>query len=430
MSLRSRVQEEEPVRSAGYLPHLTWLLLAMLFAYLLSWYFFYRQPSPTQQQMASILTAMRYIEQNYVNPIDQAQLYQGAMRGMVSALDNKYSYYLDAQQWKNLNEETQGEYVGIGVRIRPADGWSVVAEVFADGPAAKAGLKVGDVIASVEGHDAHNMSAEDLVRSIRGRPGSPVQLEVRRPPGQDLIPLVITRASIEVPSVHAHMLDGGIGVLSIDTFDRNVARDAKAALVKLRDSGLRGLLLDLRNNPGGLMDQSIAICDMFLDKGLVLRLAGRNPADTPPPEYAHADTVIDPSVPIVVLVDKGTASAAEILSGALQANRRAIVVGTTTFGKGSVTNLLPLKDGSGIVLTVYHYVLAGGEIIEGRGVQPDIVVGELPPYPLKDESKAPAWREAARKAAQEQEDRALQYLRQKLGIPEPAPEAPHAADAH
>ncbi len=430
MSLRERAEAQEPEAPRRYMPYLTWLLLAMLFAYLLTWYYFGRTSSPTEQRMISILTAMRYIEQNYVDPVDENTLYQGAMRGMIASLDNKYSYYLDPAQWKRLNEETEGEYVGIGVRIRPADGWAVVAEVFANGPAAKAGLKVGDVIAKVQGQDAHGMSTDDLVHRIQGKPGTEVALQVRRPPGTDLMPFAVQRARIEVPSVRARMLAQGIGLLSIEAFDKNVAQETQAALVKLRQSGLRGLLLDLRGNPGGLMDQSIAICDMFLDKGLILRLDARPGLKTPPPAYADSSTVIDPSVPIAVLVDKGTASAAEILSGCLQATHRAIVIGTGTFGKGSVTNLLPLKDDSGIVLTVYHYVLEGGEKIEGKGVKPDILVGELPPYPMNDETKAEAWRLQARKAAAEQEDRALQYLRGKLGIPEPAAEPEHAADAH
>jgi carboxyl-terminal processing protease len=430
MSLRSRVESQEADRSPRYLPYLTWLLLAMLFAYLLSWYFFSRTPTTTEQEMTSIVTAMEYIKKNYVEPVDQRTLYEGAMRGMIAALNNKYSYYMDPSQWQSLNEQTEGEYVGIGVRIRPADGWAVVAEVFPNGPAAKAGVRVGDIIASVAGHEAHEMSAEDLVDLIRGKRGSDVHIVVRRPPGQTLIPLVVVRGTVEVPSAQGKMSEDGIGLLSIESFDRNVAQQARAALLKLRESGLRGLVVDLRGNPGGLMDQAVAVCNMFLDKGLILRLEGRQPADVPPPDFADADTVIPTTVPMVVLVDRSTASAAEILSGALQANHRAVVIGARTFGKGSVTQLLPLKDGSGIVLTVYHYVLAGGELIEGHGVTPDIEVGVLPPYPTDDQAKAEAWHRLDLQAQQQQQQRALQYLRQKLGIPEPAPEPAHATDAH
>ncbi len=317
------------------------------------------------------------------------------------------------------------------MRIRPADGWAVVAEVFAKGPAAKAGLKVGDIIAKVEGQDAHDMSTDDLVRRIQGRPGTDVDLQVRRPPGKDLMPVVIKRAKIEVPSVRERMLGQGIGLLNIEAFDKNVARETQAALTKLREDGLRGLVLDLRGNPGGLMDQSIAICDMFLDKGLILRLDARPGLKTPPPAYADSNTVIDPSVPIVVLVDKGTASAAEILSGCLQANHRAIVIGTGTFGKGSVTNLLPLKDDSGIVLTVYHYVLEGGREDRGEGRQAGHRRRRAAAVPHGRRGEgggvAPG---GARRPPPSRRTAPSSTCAGKLGIPEPAAEPEHAADAH
>ena len=435
MSLRSRIEPQEVSRSPKYLPYLTWTLLILLFVYLMSWYLFYRPSTQTEKQMAAFQAALRYIEQNYIYQIDQEKLYEGAMRGMVHALDNKYSYYLTQKEWQSLNEETEGQYVGIGVRVSQVDSWSVIEDVFPNGPAAEAGLKGGDVITSVEGQGAHDMTTDELVNRIRGKPGTHVRMEVRRPPENKIIAVTLTRANIEVLSVHSRMLEDGIGLLRIDSFDKNVAGEVQKALTTLKVSKPRALLIDLRGNPGGLMDQSIEICDMFLDKGLILRLAGRT-AGGLPPAYADPQVEIPTSVPIAVLVDQNTASAAEILSGALQANGRATVIGARTFGKGSVTTPVELPDGTGgIVITVFHYVLAGGEMIEGNGVKPDVVVGEMPPYPMDDPAKGQLWRQAAQKAAREQEDRAIQYLKQRLAgvMPAPTPPPPegqHGADAH
>ena len=429
MPLRSRIEPHETDRSPRYLPFLTWTLLILLLVYLLSWYLFYRPSTETEQQVASFQTALRYINRNYIDDVSQEKLYQGAMRGMVRALNNKYSYYLSPQEWKNLNEETEGQYVGIGVSVSQVNDWAVIANVFPNGPAAVAGIRAGDVIVTVDGHDAHEMSTDQLVGRIRGKPGSTVKVEVRRPAENKVLSFELTRANIQVPSAHSRMLEDGIGLLRIDSFDKNVAIEVRKALTSLKGSGMRALLIDLRSNAGGLMDQAVEICDMFLDKGMILSLAGRTAAGMPP-IYADPQTEISNSIPIVVLVDQNTASAAEILSGALQANGRATVIGARTFGKGSVTNLLDLKDGSGIVLTVFHYVLAGNKVIEGRGVEPDVAVGQMPPYPVDDPAKAEAWRQAAQKAAREQEDRATQYLKQKLAGAAAPPEAPHGADAH
>jgi len=420
MSLRSRAEPHRVDRSPKYLPYLTWTLLLLLFAYLVVWYLYYRPTTETQLQMASLQSAMRYIRENYVYQVDQGRLYRGAMRGMVQALDDKYSYYLDAVEWRRVNEETEGEYVGIGVRITRRNNWSVLAEVFKGGPAAQAGLKAGDIISAVDGQDAQQMSMEKLVFKIRGKPGTAVRLDIRRPPDGETMAVVLTRASIEVPNVRDRFIEDGIGLLRIAGFDKNVSQEVEEALTRLAEGGLRALVLDLRGNSGGLMEQAVEVCDQFLADGEILRLQGRAISHAAP-FYATARVTIDPSVPVVVLVDQGTASAAEIVAGTLQATGRAVVIGTRTFGKGSVTNLVPLPDGSGVLLTVAHYVLAGAVTVEGHGVMPDIVVGQVPAYPLHELDKVPAWREAIRQAAQEQERQAVRYLKEKLGRTEPAP---------
>jgi len=399
MSLRSRAEPHRVDRSPKYLPYLTWTLLLLLFAYLVVWYLYYRPTTETQLQMASLQSAMRYIRENYVYQVDQGRLYRGAMRGMVQAL---------------------GEYVGIGVRITRRNNWSVLAEVFKGGPAAQAGLKAGDIISAVDGQDAQQMSMEKLVFKIRGKPGTAVRLDIRRPPDGETMAVVLTRASIEVPNVRDRFIEDGIGLLRIAGFDKNVSQEVEEALTRLAEGGLRALVLDLRGNSGGLMEQAVEVCDQFLADGEILRLQGRAISHAAP-FYATARVTIDPSVPVVVLVDQGTASAAEIVAGTLQATGRAVVIGTRTFGKGSVTNLVPLPDGSGVLLTVAHYVLAGAVTVEGHGVMPDIVVGQVPAYPLHELDKVPAWREAIRQAAQEQERQAVRYLKEKLGRTEPAP---------
>ncbi len=400
-------------RSARYLPVLTWTLLAMMFVYLVVWFLFYRPTEQEELQVSSFREALRFIDSSYVRDVDREEVYRAAMRGMVRSLKDRYSYYLSPAERRRMNEATEGEYAGIGVRVGRRNGTYIIEEVFENGPAAASGMREGDILTHVDDEEASVMGAEELVSRIRGEPGSEVRLGIKRPPEGELIAFSVERQRIDVPNVRWLFLEEGIARLRIESFDKNVADEVSDALKVLAARGLHGLVLDLRGNGGGVMSQAVRICDMVLSDGLILSLTGREvPADTR--EVAHARTLIEDDVPVAVLVDRFTASAAEIVAGALQANGRAIVVGTGTVGKGSVTTLRRLPDGSGIVITIALYELANGTRIEAEGVRPDIIVGELQPFPAEDLEKADEWHEARHAAMLQQQEAALEWIRDQL----------------
>jgi carboxyl-terminal processing protease len=314
-----------------------------------------------------------------------------------------------------LREETKGEFGGIGVVLSATDTLPVVEEVIKDGPAAKAGIEAGDVLTTLDGEDVKGLPLEKLSSVIRGKPGTTLTLEATRGSKAEKLTFTVIREIIRVPDVKSEMLADGIGLVRVMAFDENAADDMRSALAELVKTGLKGLIIDVRGNPGGLVKQATEICDMFLNSGRIISLKGRD-ARPEPPVDATRGVVVPDTVPIVVLVDHGTASASEILSGALQANGRATVVGTGTVGKGAVTGILALPDGSGVVMTVAHYELAGGEVIQEKGIKPDVAVGELPSPPKGLEpAKAQEWyREQREKARKEQLDRAVAILKEKL----------------
>ncbi|MFW6188866.1 MAG: S41 family peptidase [Planctomycetota bacterium] len=414
---------EASTRSPRYLPYLTWVLLALLVAYSLVWFFFYRPTSEEERQIASFAAALRFVESAYVEEADRGRLYRSAMHGMLAGLGDKYSQYLTPEQMRRLSEQARGEYAGIGVRISRRDGIYAVEEVFEDGPAAESGVEAGDIIARVEGVEASELNQEQLVSAMRGEPGTAVRLALRRPPEGREVTVRVPRRRISIPNVTYETLEDGVGRLRIAAFDTNVAGEVADALDELNAQGGRALMLDLRSNSGGVMGQAEEVCDMFLSGGIILQLVGRN-VKNEPPVRADEDVRLPAEAPVVVLVDQWTASAAEIVAGALQANGRAPVVGTSTLGKGSVTQVQGLPDDSAVILTVARYQLAGGRIVEGQGVRPDVEVGELPPFPMEELQKAEQWHEQRRRAMERQQERALQILRQKLS---PSATGPGAA---
>jgi carboxyl-terminal processing protease len=401
-------------RQSTHLPVLTWSLLALLLIWFLAWFFVYRPPAEERLRLRGFARALDAIPELYVEEVDQESLYQGALRGMVAALKDKYSVYLTRDQMQRVGEETKGEFAGIGVKLAYPDA-RIVREVLPDGPAAQAGIEAGDVITHVDGTTIEGLPPGAIVDMVRGEAGTEVVLTLRRPPAEEAFTRTITRAKIRLPNVESRMLEEGIGLLSVAGFDGDSAEEVEGALKQLSAEGMKGLLVDLRGNSGGLIKQATLMCDMFLSEGLIVGLKSRNGPPEEPTE-ATPGVIVDPTVPVVVLVDRWTASAAEILAGCLQAHGRAQVVGTGTVGKGAVTTVLPLPDESGIMLTVSHYELEGGWIIEGRGIEPDEVVGELqaPPEHL-ERAKLRDWLLAQRdKADKEQLERAVEMLKAEL----------------
>jgi len=313
---------------------------------------------------------LRQVENSYVEPQDSQKLIYGAIKGMVQSLD-PHSSFMTKEEYKELMTETKGSFSGIGIEITIKDKILTVVSPIEGTPAYKAGMKAGDKIIKVEGESTQDMGIMEAVKKIRGPEGSKVNLTIVREGMDKPLELSITRGVIPLKSVRYYVLSPGIGYIRISNFQSNTSNDLSSALEILdKDGMLKGLIIDLRNNPGGLLSQAIEVSEQFLDSGVIVSTKGR--------ESSHNITATahknkkDSEYPIIVLVNGGSASAAEIVAGALQDNKKAIILGSRTFGKGSVQSILPLSDGSGLRLTTARYYTPSGKSIQSSGITPDI----------------------------------------------------------
>lgn len=326
--------------------------------------------------------ALSEIKNYYVKPISDEQLFEYAIKGMVDSLD-PHSNYLDAADYKDLTSMTTGEFGGLGLEVTQFQGVIKVITPIDDTPAFNAGIKPGDLIISLDGTPTDGMSLKEAVDKMRGKVGTIVSLVVIREGQKQPLTFNIVRAEIHVKSVKAKMLDNGFGYIRLVQFQENSADELSAAIKSLQDQAgghLKGLVLDLRNNPGGLLDSAVAISDMFLDSNkmgtnkLIVYTKGRVP-DAQITEDATPGDLLN-GAPMVVLINEGSASAAEILAGALQDHKRAIIVGSKSFGKGSVQTVLPLDNTTGIKITTALYYTPDGRSIQALGIKPDIIVDD------------------------------------------------------
>ena len=320
---------------------------------------------------------LRQIERNYVEPQDPKKLIHGAIKGMVRDLD-PHSSFLTKEEHQELMLETRGTFTGIGIEITTRDGLLTVVSPVEGTPAFHAGLMAGDRIIRIEGKSSKAMSLMEAVKMIRGPKGTDVNLTISRDGVEKPLEFTITRDVIPLISVRYHLLSPDIAYIRISTFQNNTAKDLLEALESLeRGKTIQGLVIDLRNNPGGLLTQAMEVSDLFLDEGVIVTTKGRNTSQDIT-SRAQRDSRRR-LYPIVVIVNGGSASAAEIVAGALQDNNRALVLGTRTFGKGSVQTILPLSDGSGLRLTTAKYYTPSGRSIQSSGIKPDIELEFVPP---------------------------------------------------
>ncbi|MBI2894480.1 MAG: S41 family peptidase [Deltaproteobacteria bacterium] len=321
---------------------------------------------------------LTHIESSYVEEVDQDRLVYGAIRGLVGTLD-PHSSFMDPEEFRLLQSDTTGRFGGIGIEIDMRDGMPTVVAPLDGTPAAEAGIRSGDQITEIDGRNTADMTIDDAVRVMRGQPGSRVRLKLRRAGVEAPIELELVRAIIRVESVEARSLERGIAYVRIKAFQERTAEHLRRELDRLTSDGggsLRGLVLDLRNDPGGLLDQAVLVSDEFLAEGVIVSTRGQGGALLDE-ERAHARGTRD-GFPMVVLVNEYSASASEIVAGALQDHGRAVVIGKRTFGKGSVQNIIDLPDGSGLKLTIARYYTPSGRSIQAEGIRPDIEVPELP----------------------------------------------------
>jgi carboxyl-terminal processing protease len=317
------------------------------------------------------------IKNDYVEDVEDGDMLENAIRGMLSGLD-PHSSYLDHEQFKELQVGTSGEFGGLGIEVGMEDGFVKVIAPIDDTPAQRAGVQAGDLIIRLDDTPVKGLTLNDAVKIMRGKPGTVLKLTVVREGVEKPIKIDIKRDIIKVRSVKSKMLEGNFGYVRISQFQSKTAENMVDAIDKLKkESGgkLKGMVLDLRNNPGGVLNGAVAVSDAFLKKGLIVYTEGRV-NDSKLRFNATPDDILD-NAPIVVLVNQGSASASEIVAGALQDHHRAIIVGTQTFGKGSVQTILPLSNGTAVKLTTARYYTPSGRSIQAEGIVPDIELDQI-----------------------------------------------------
>lgn len=317
------------------------------------------------------------IKNDYVEPIEDKDLLENAIRGMLAGLD-PHSAYLVPEDYKELQAGTSGEFGGLGIEVGMEDGFVKVISPIDDTPAYHAGVKAGDLVIRLDDTPVKGMALSDAVKIMRGKPGTDIVLTIVRDGEDRSLNITITRAVIRVTSVKSRMLEPGYGYVRISQFQSRTGENLREALAKLEDEAdgsLKGLVLDLRNNPGGVLSAAVSVSDAFLTEGIIVYTEGR--LDDAKLKFNAKPTDILNGAPLVVLVNGGSASASEIVAGALQDHQRAIIMGQKTFGKGSVQTILPMDNGSALKLTTAKYYTPSGVSIQATGISPDIELENL-----------------------------------------------------
>lgn len=305
----------------------------------------------------------------YVEKPKEEKLINGAVDGLLKALNDPYTRYLRKKAYHDFQEQTSGHFGGVGIELGMRDDKLTVVAPIKNTPAERAGVQAGDVITAIDARSTKGMSIEEAVKLIRGEPGTKVTLSLQRN-HKDQLKVNIIREEIKVPNVSSKLLDKKIGYIMVHSFTDETAKDIKTEIDALKQKNIQGLVLDLRNNPGGLLNEAVNVANLFIKSGPIVKVKSR----TGQTETYSANATADDKMPLVVLVNKGSASASEIVAGAIQDTKRGVIIGEQTFGKGSVQQVIQLKDGSALVLTVAKYLTPKGRSLNKQGVKPDIVV--------------------------------------------------------
>ncbi|MBY4678914.1 S41 family peptidase [Marinobacterium arenosum] len=314
------------------------------------------------------------IKNAYVEPVDDAKLLQDAIRGMIHGLD-PHSAYLEPKEFESLQVHTSGEFGGLGIEVGMKDGFIRVISPIDDTPAQRAGVKTGDLITKLDDTSVQGLSLNEAVNIMRGKPGSPIVLTIVREGVEKPLQITVVRDVIRVASVKSRLLDDNYGYLRITQFQVNTGQELVRQIEQLRErTELQGLVLDLRNNPGGVLHAAVDVSNAFLDEGLIVYTQGRLPNSEQ--RFSATSETVESKLPLVVLINGGSASASEIVAGALQDHHRAVIMGEDSFGKGSVQTVLPLDEERALKLTTARYYTPSGRSIQAQGIKPDIPVAD------------------------------------------------------
>ena len=322
------------------------------------------------QQLGNLVRVISLIRTHYLEEVPSSRLVEGAIRGMVGALDDPYSVYLDPQTYTRLTEQIEGSFGGLGILVGLKDKNLTVIKPFAGTPAARAGIRAGDTILKINDVDARGIDLETALTLMRGPVGSRVALTIRREGEPAPLRYELTREEIQIPTVEARMMNRrGLAYIAVTTFTEKTGREFNAALARLHREGMRGLILDLRDNPGGELQAAVEVADAFLARGPIVYIAHRTRKD----QAFYADPP-QTKLPLIVLVNEGTASAAEIVAGAIKDAGVGVLVGTRTYGKGVVQTLFPLNNGAGVKLTTARYLTPNKHDLNQAGITPDVLI--------------------------------------------------------
>ena len=336
----------------------------------------------TYKQLEIFSNVLSILQENYVEEIDTKDVLNGAIRGLLFSLD-PHSSYLPPEGFKELQEETQGSFSGIGIEVTIKNDLLTIVSPIAETPADRAGLKANDIIIEINGTKTKNMGPYEAIKKLRGPKGTEVIISIHREGWENLKKITLTREIIPLQSVKAEFLSPGFIYVRITNFQSHSSKDFKTKLQQLKkEHPIKGLILDLRNNPGGLLHQAVSIADYFLDEGRIVYTKGRRKEQN---TVFSAHETGEKKYPLVVLVNEGSASASEIVAGAVQAQKRGIIVGTQSFGKGSVQTIIPLPDGAGLRMTTARYYTPDDRSIQALGITPDVVVPFVPCIPPEKE---------------------------------------------
>ncbi|MBU1406207.1 MAG: S41 family peptidase [Proteobacteria bacterium] len=326
----------------------------------------------TYESLEAFSNILSLVQENYVEEVDSHKAIEGAIKGMLTTLD-PHSSYMKPDDFKELQVETQGSFTGIGIEITMKDNILTVVSPIEGTPAFAKGLKAGDKIVKIGEEPTQDMSLMEAVKRLRGPKGSEVTISIHRKGWPDLKAITLIRDIIPIHSVKSKMLEPGYPYIRIINFQAHTTTDFKKALTDLEKQGkIKGLVVDLRNNPGGLLDQSVKIADIFIDEGVIVSTKGRIKEQNS--MFYARDNNAKYKFPVVVLVNEGSASASEIVAGALQDHKKAVIIGAQTFGKGSVQTIIPMDSGAGLRLTTARYYTPSGRSIQATGITPDIIV--------------------------------------------------------